>query len=196
MKMNIPNQLTILRMALIPAFVACYFYIENPLVAGIVAAIIFAVASLTDMLDGKIARKYNIVTNFGKIMDPLADKALVFSAFLMLAVNIEALDSIMIWACVIVFIRELGVTSIRLVCASNAGNVIAANFFGKAKTVTQMACILVVLVENGLIASGTIDLGAFNYLASFILIIAMAFMTVASGINYLKIYMPYMNSNK
>jgi len=196
MKMNIPNQLTILRMALIPAFVACYFYIKNPLVAGIVAAIIFAVASLTDMLDGKIARKYNIVTNFGKIMDPLADKALVFSAFLMLAVNIEALDSIMIWACVIVFIRELGVTSIRLVCASNAGNVIAANFFGKAKTVTQMACILVVLVENGLIASGTIDLGAFNYLASFILIIAMSFMTVASGINYLKIYMPYMNSNK
>lgn len=196
MKMNIPNQLTILRMVLIPAFVACYFYIENPLVAGIVAAIIFAVASLTDMLDGKIARKYNIVTNFGKIMDPLADKALVFSAFLMLAVRIKALDGIMIWACVIVFIRELGVTSIRLVCASSAGNVIAANFFGKAKTVTQMACILVVLIENGLIASGTINLGAFNYLASFILIIAMSFMTVASGINYLKIYMPYMNSNK
>lgn len=195
MKMNIPNQLTILRMALIPAFVACYFYIENPLVAGIVAAIIFAVASLTDMLDGKIARKYNIVTNFGKIMDPLADKALVFSAFLMLAVNIEALDSIMIWACVIVFIRELGVTSIRLVCASNAGNVIAANFFGKAKTVTQMACILVVLIENGLIASGTVNLGACNYLASFILIVAMSFMTVASGINYIKVYLPYLNPN-
>ena len=196
MKMNIPNQLTILRMLLIPAFVACYFYIENPLIAGIVAAVLFAIASLTDMLDGKIARKYGIVTNFGKIMDPLADKALVFSAFLMLAVKIEALDGIMIWACVIVFIRELGVTSIRLVCASSAGNVIAANFFGKAKTVTQMACILIVLIEHALISSGTINLGAFNYLASFILIAAMSFMTVASGINYLKIYMPYMNTNK
>ena len=194
MKMNIPNQLTILRMVLIPAFVACYFYIENPLAAGIVAAIIFAVASLTDMLDGKIARKYNLVTNFGKIMDPLADKALVFSAFLMLAVNIEALDSIMIWACVIVFIRELGVTSIRLACAKSEVS-LAANFFGKAKTVTQMACILVVLIENALIASGTVNLGACNYLASFILIVAMSFMTVASGINYVKGYLPYLNPN-
>ncbi len=196
MKMNIPNQLTILRMILIPVFVACFIYISNPLVAGIVAAIVFAVASLTDMLDGKIARKYNIVTTFGKVMDPLADKALVFSAFLVLVARVEALDGIMIWACVIVFIRELGVTSIRLVCASSAGNVIAANFFGKAKTVTQMACILVVLVENALIASGTVNLGAFNYLASFVLIIVMSFMTVASGINYLKIYLPYMNTNK
>ena len=192
MKLNVPNQLTILRMILIPAFVGCFMYIGNPLTAGIVAAVIFAVASLTDMLDGKIARKYNLVTNFGKIMDPLADKALVFAAFTAIAVKVEALDSIMIWACVIVFIRELGVTSIRLVCASTAGNVIAANFFGKAKTVTQMACILVILIENALIASGTVDLGAFNYLASFILIVSMSFMTVASGINYLKIYLPYL----
>ena len=194
MKMNIPNQLTILRMVLIPAFVGCYFFIENPLVAGIVAAIIFAVASLTDMLDGKIARKYNLVTNFGKIMDPLADKALVFSAFLMLAVVVDAIDGIMIWACVIVFIRELGVTSIRLACAKSEVS-LAANFFGKAKTVTQMACILVVLIENALIASGTVNLGACNYLASFILIVAMSFMTVASGINYVKGYLPYLNSN-
>ena len=194
MKMNIPNQLTILRMVLIPAFVGCYFFIENPLVAGIVAAIIFAVASLTDMLDGKIARKYNLVTNFGKIMDPLADKALVFSAFLMLAVVVDAIDSVMIWACVIVFIRELGVTSMRLACAKSEVS-LAANFFGKAKTVTQMACILVVLIENALIASGTVNLGACNYLASFILIVAMSFMTVASGINYVKGYLPYLNSN-
>ena len=194
MKMNIPNQLTILRMILIPVFIACYIYIENPLVAGIVGAIVFAVASLTDMLDGKIARKYNLVTNFGKVMDPLADKALVFSAFLVLT-TIEALDGIMIWACVIVFIRELGVTSIRLACAKSNVS-LAANFFGKAKTVTQMACILVVLIENALIVSGTINLGAFNYLASFILTIVMAFMTVASGINYVKIYMPYLKTNE
>ena len=194
MKMNIPNQLTILRMILIPVFVGCYIYIENPLVAGIVAAVIFAVASLTDMRDGKIARKYNLVTNFGKVMDPLADKALVFSAFLVLAAKVEKIDGIMIWACVIVFIRELGVTSIRLACAKSEVN-LAANFFGKAKTVTQMACILVVLIEHALIASNTVDLGACNYLASFILIVLMSIMTVGSGINYLKGYMPYLKTN-
>ena len=194
MKMNIPNQLTILRMILIPVFVGCYIYIENPLIAGIVAAVIFAVASLTDMLDGKIARKYNLVTNFGKVMDPLADKALVFSAFLVLAAKVEEIDGIMIWACVIVFIRELGVTSIRLACAKSDVS-LAANFFGKAKTVTQMACILVVLVEHALIASKTINLGVCNYLASFILIVAMSILTVGSGINYVKGYMPYLKTN-
>ena len=194
MKLNIPNQLTLSRMLLIPVFVACYIYIENPLTAGIVAAILFAVASLTDMLDGMIARKYNLVTNFGKVMDPLADKALVFAAFLLLSAKVENLDGIMIWATVIVFIRELGVTSIRLACAKSEVS-LAANFFGKAKTVTQMACILVVLIENALIVSGTINLGAFNYVASFVLIIAMSFMTVASGINYVKVYMPYLKPN-
>lgn len=196
MKMNIPNQLSILRILLIPVLVACFLYIPDPLVAGLVTAGVFGLASLTDMLDGKIARKYNLVTNFGKFIDTLADKALVFSAFLVIAAKVEALDGIMIWACVIVFIRELGVTSIRLVCASSAGKVIAANFFGKAKTVTQMACILVVFIENALIVSGTIDLGAFNYVLSFVTIILMSFMTVASGINYLKIYLPYINSNE
>jgi CDP-diacylglycerol--glycerol-3-phosphate 3-phosphatidyltransferase len=100
----------------------------------------------------------------------------------------------MIWACVIVFIRELGVTSIRLACAKSEVN-LAANFFGKAKTVTQMACILVVLIENALIVSGTINLGAFNYVASFVLIALMSFMTVGSGINYLKGYLPYLKTN-
>ena len=194
MKLNIPNQLTMLRMILIPVFVGCFIYIKNPLVAGVVSAIIFTIASLTDMLDGKIARKYNLVTNFGKVMDPLADKALVFAAFLLLS-TIENIDGIMIWATVIVFIRELGVTSIRLACAKSDVS-LAANFFGKAKTVTQMACILVVLMENALITSGTINLGVFNYLASFVLIIAMSFMTVASGINYLKVYMPYLKTNE
>ncbi|MBR2024294.1 MAG: CDP-diacylglycerol--glycerol-3-phosphate 3-phosphatidyltransferase [Clostridia bacterium] len=194
MKMNVPNQLTMLRMILIPVFVGCYIYIENPLIAGIVAAALFAVASLTDMLDGKIARKYNLVTNFGKVMDPLADKALVFAAFLLLS-TIDKIDGIMIWATVIVFIRELGVTSIRLACAKSDVS-LAANFFGKAKTVTQMACILVVLIEHALIESNTINLGACNYLASFVLIVAMSFMTVASGINYLKVYMPYLKTNE
>ncbi len=193
MKMNIPNQLSILRILLIPVFVACFIYICNPFVAGLVAAGVFALASLTDMLDGKIARKYNLVTNFGKFMDTLADKALVFSALLVIAAKIDELDGIMIWACVIVFIRELGVTSIRLVCASSAGKVIAASFFGKAKTVTQMACILVTLVEYALIKGGVIDT---LWIGSFVTMILMSIMTIASGIDYLKTYLPYINLNE
>lgn len=192
-KMNIPNQLTMLRMLLIPVFVACFLYIENSLICGLVACGVFVIASLTDMLDGKIARKYNLVTNFGKFMDTLADKALVFSAFLLLCAKVESLDGILVWATVIVFIRELGVTSIRLVCASSAGKVIAANMFGKLKTVTQMASIIVILIEYALIESGTFTHTA--YIPSFILIILMTIMTVASGISYLKTYLPYMNSN-
>ena len=191
MSMNLPNKLTIFRCILIVPFVALLLNGYD-----LFATIIFVIASLTDLLDGKIARKYNLVTNFGKFMDTLADKALVFSAFLVIASMIDDLDGIMIWACVIVFIRELGVTSIRLVCASSAGKVIAANFFGKAKTVTQMTCILVILVEYALIEGKVMDLGGFNYVASFITTILMAFMTVASGINYLKTYLPYMDPNK
>lgn len=193
MKMNVPNQLTILRMLLIPVFIACFLYIPSPLVAGLVSAGVFAIASLTDMLDGKIARKYNLVTNFGKFMDTLADKALVFSALLIIASRIDELDGIMIWACAIVFIRELGVTSIRLVCASSAGKVIAASFFGKAKTVTQMACILVTLIEYALIRGNVFNT---HWIGSFVTAILMTVMTVASGIDYLKTYLPYINSNE
>ena len=194
MKMNRPNQLSILRILLIPAFIACFLYIEDPLIGSLVACGVFILASLTDMLDGKIARKYNLITNFGKFIDTLADKALVFSALLVIAAKIEALDDLMIWVCALVFIRELGVTSIRLVCASSAGKVIAANYFGKLKTVTQMMCIIVVLVEYAFIESGVFTYTA--YIPSFVTIVLMAIMTAASGINYLKIYWPYINSNE
>lgn len=198
MKMNVPNILTMLRMILIPAFVACFIYIPNQLVAGLVACGIFIVASLTDMLDGKIARKYNLVTSFGKIMDPLADKLLVFSAFVLLAVKLfncgRIAGHIMIWACVIVFFRELGVTSIRAVCASSAGKIVAANYFGKLKTVTQMACIIVAFVEFALIESGTFT--ATNYIPTYVLTALMLFMTIASGINYVRIYAPFLKTNK
>ena len=193
MKMNVPNQLTMLRMLLIPAFIACFLYIESPLISALVACGVFILASITDFLDGMIARKFNLVTNFGKFMDSVADKALVFSAFLLICAKVEALDGIMIWTTAIVFIRELGVTSIRLVCASSAGKVIAANMFGKLKTVTQMTSIIVILIEYALIESGTFTLTA--YIPSFVLIILMTIMTVASGISYLKTYLPYINSN-
>ena len=197
MKMNVPNQLTMLRMILIPVFVACFLYIPSILVVSLVACGVFILASLTDMLDGKIARKYNLVTNFGKIMDPLADKVLVFVAFLLLAVRFyeanKILGSVMIWACAIIFFRELGVTSIRAVCA-NSGAVVPANLFGKLKTVTQMACIIVAFIELGLIEGGVFT--ATMYIPTYILIALMTFMTVASGINYVNIYLPYLKEKE
>ena len=147
-KMNLPNKLTILRALLVPVFIACMMYIPDALVCGFVSALVFMVTSFTDMLDGKIARKYNLVTNFGKFMDPLADKFMVFCALLMIAIKVNALRGIMVWACAIVFLRELGVTSLRMICAGTEAGVVAASFFGKAKTVTQILAIVVVLVDR------------------------------------------------
>ena len=191
--MNLPNKLTILRALLVPVFIACMMYIPDPLVCGFVSAIVFMVTSLTDMLDGKIARKYNLVTNFGKFMDPLADKFMVFCALLTITVRVEALRGIMIWACAIVFLRELGVTSLRMICANTEAGVVAASFFGKAKTVTQILAIVVMLVEHALIDGRVINT---MWIASYILIVAMIIMTVGSGIDYLKTYGKYINPNE
>ena len=191
--MNLPNKLTLLRVFLVPVFVACMLYIENPLVCGLVTAGVFIITSLTDMLDGKIARKYNLVTNFGKFMDPLADKFMVFAALLTITVRVSALTWIMVWVSAIVFLRELGVTSIRLVCSGTGAGVIAASFFGKAKTVTQIACIVVILVEYAINAGCGVNT---LFIASYIFIALMTIMTVGSGLDYLKTYMPYISSDK
>ena len=191
--MNLPNKLTILRALLVPVFIACMMYIKDALACGFISALVFMATSLTDMLDGKIARKYNLITNFGKFMDPLADKFMVFCALLMIAVRVDALRGIMVWACAIVFLRELGVTSLRMICANTEAGVVAASFFGKAKTVTQILAIVVVLLEYG------INVGIrFNtyWIASYILIIAMIVMTVGSGLDYLKTYGKYINPNE
>ena len=191
MKMNVPNSLTMLRMLLIPVFVSAFLYVDDVLIASLVACGVFILASITDFLDGKIARRYGLVTNFGKIMDPLADKVLVFAAFVLLSVRFseanKILSSVMIWATIIVILRELGITSVRAVCAGS-GTVIAANLFGKLKTVTQMLCIIVSFVEFGLIQSGVFTLTA--YIPTYITIGLMVIMTVGSGINYIKQYLP------
>lgn len=183
MKKHIPNILTIARMGLVPAFIACFWFIDDPHICGIVSALVFGLASLTDFLDGHLARKWNIVSTLGKVLDPVADKFMVFSAVLMLAVRVSDLQWLMIWVCAIVFLRELGVTSIRVVSASQSGDVIAASFFGKAKTVTQIVCVLVVLVEYAL--KGIFDT---YWIGSYITLAAMVFMTVASGVDYVVKY--------
>ena len=182
-----------LRAILVPVFMACALYIKDPTVCAIVSAVVFAITALTDMLDGKIARKYNLVTNFGKFMDPLADKFMVFAALLVITVkSTGVLAQVMIWASAIVFLRELGVTSIRLVCANSEVGVVAASWFGKCKTVTQIAAIIVLLLEP------VVVLHLFNtyYIASYVLVGAMVVMTVGSGIDYLKTYWGVLTKEK
>ena len=132
MEMNLPNKLTVLRVVLIPVFLAALFFAPEPM-NRYGAVLIFVIASLTDLLDGKIAWKYNMVTNFGKFMDPLADKLLVMSAMVWF---VEA-GWMPAWAFFIVIARELAVTGLRLI-AVEQGRVIAAGWSGKVKTASTM----------------------------------------------------------
>ncbi len=142
--MNLPNKLTVGRIALVPLFVATLL-IDFPF-NNVVALIIFIAASLTDLFDGKIARKRNLVTDFGKFADPLADKILVLAALLCFVQN-GLCDCI---AVIIVLFREFAVTSIRLIAASK-GQVVAANIWGKVKTVTQMIAVIVILIFQSIL---------------------------------------------
>ncbi len=142
--MNLPNKLTILRMILIIPFVIILLTDCVGIYSRWIALVIFIIASLTDMLDGKIARKYGLVTNFGKFMDPLADKILVCSAMICL-VELNP-DKLPAWAVIIIIAREFIISGFRLV-ASDAGVVIAASMWGKCKTVSQMAMIIVMIAD-------------------------------------------------
>lgn len=141
--MNLPNKLTILRMIMIPFFVAALL-MEGGQVQTLryLAAGIFIVASLTDMLDGKIARKHNLVTNFGKFMDPLADKLLVCSALICL-VELKELPA---WMVIVIISREFIISGFRLVASDN-GVVIAASYWGKFKTTFQMIAVVLLILK-------------------------------------------------
>ena len=166
--MNLPNKLTVARVIAVPFFILA-FMMEY----YFVAFALFAIASLTDMLDGQIARKYNLITNFGKIMDPLADKILVYSAFcLMLG------DLIPVWMFIIILAREFIVSGIRTVAASN-GIVVAAGMSGKIKTVLQMIAVLLLLLVPAFPAFAALNIVATIFLW------ASLVMTVYSGIEYI-----------
>ena len=141
--MNLPNKLTVLRVCMIPFFVVMLLLNggENQTYRYIAAAI-FIVAGLTDMLDGKIARKYNLVTNFGKFMDPLADKLLVCSALICL-VDLKQLPA---WMVIVIISREFIISGFRLVASDN-GIVIAASYWGKFKTTFQMISVILLIVR-------------------------------------------------
>ena len=140
--MNLPNKLTLFRVILIPFFV---FFLLAPYFEGYgnyIAVALFIVASITDFLDGKIARKYHLVTNFGKFMDPLADKLLVSSALICLV----ALNKIPAWIVIVIIAREFIISGFRLVAADN-GVVIAASYWGKFKTAFQMVTVIVLILN-------------------------------------------------
>ncbi|MDY4081282.1 MAG: CDP-diacylglycerol--glycerol-3-phosphate 3-phosphatidyltransferase [Candidatus Metalachnospira sp.] len=166
--MNLPNKLTMFRVILIPVFIIVLMagVFSEPLNRYIGVAV-FCIASFTDYLDGNIARKYNLVTNFGKFMDPLADKLLVSSALICM---IE-LGMLPAWIVIIIISREFIITGFRLIAVEN-GVVIAASWWGKIKTVMQMAMIIVVML-------------GINDLIGMVLIALATIFTVISGVDYI-----------
>ena len=167
--MNLPNKLTIIRVCLIPFFVAALLFDHgNNYSMRIVANVLFIVASLTDLFDGKIARKYNLVTNFGKFMDPLADKLLVCSALICL---IE-LGQLPAWVVIIIISREFIISGFRLVAADN-GVVIAASYWGKFKTTFQMAAVILMIF----------NIPALTLVTNIVVVIAVA-LTIISLVDY------------
>ena len=189
--MNLPNKLTIFRMILVPIMVIIPFLgIDGRflviLIEWLVIDIIFVIASLTDKLDGYLARKNNQVTTFGKFLDPLADKILVLSAMVMLV----EMGKIPAWIPIIVLAREFIVSGYRLVAVEKGGNVIAASKWGKLKTVTQMIAIILAFLDLnafGECFSGVLQGG--DLVLNFVVTIMMLIQTVAtifSGIDYLK----------
>lgn len=188
MKLNTPNKLTIARMIITPVFLAVLLWESLPH-RFLVAAIIYSIAAITDAIDGKLARKNNQITNFGKLLDPIADKVLTTSALLAFMV----MDLCNIWIVMIVLTREFAVASIRMIAAAN-GVVIPANFWGKLKTVSQMTFTIVIMLlgeVQGLLQTYAADFAATlpDNLLSLIsngLLWITAILTVISGAIYIK----------
>ena len=194
---NLPNLLSIIRVCLVPAFVATLIFMRNIEVWGIVVPVaIFIITGFTDMLDGKIARKYNLVTDFGKFIDPLADKFMVISSQITVLVWLLLLGEeyylpamIFVWVVLIILFRELGVTSLRLVVAGKSGIVVAASMLGKLKTVSQMSGTVIIMLEP------LIPFFRDNHILSYASMAVMLFTTIFSGIDYLKAYWPHIDTN-
>ena len=167
--MNLPNKLTVLRIIMVPFFVLFMLTDIGGDANKWIALVLFCVASLTDLLDGKIARARNLVTNFGKFMDPLADKLLVCSAMICMI----PLGKLSAWFVIIIIAREFIISGFRLVASDN-GIVIAASYWGKFKTVSQMFMIILLIMDLG---------GAFDILAQILVWVSLA-LTIISLVDY------------
>ncbi len=151
-KLNLPNKLTVVRFAMVPVFILVMYFVPAEknlwILRNVLGAAIFLAASITDAMDGHIARKYNLITDFGKFLDPLADKFIVISAMTMILYlpSFASLRGFFVWVFLIVLLREFAVTGLRLIL-NNKGIVLAAGMLGKIKTVFQMVFIMTALLE-------------------------------------------------
>ena len=202
--MNLPNKLTMLRLCLVPVVMVLLLLPASIVPWQIsygVGVVLFGLTALTDMLDGKIARKHNLITNFGKFMDPVADKFMVIGTLMALLFRMMlpeiygvtyslAFQIVFFVAVVLIIFRELAITSLRLVLVNSTGTVVAAAMLGKIKTVTQIACICDMMVEplvDLLVTHLAGDwFAAGLYPVSFLLIIVMSVFTLWSGLDYIK----------
>ncbi|WP_066893742.1 CDP-diacylglycerol--glycerol-3-phosphate 3-phosphatidyltransferase [Clostridium nigeriense] len=196
--MNLANKLTMIRIFLVPVFLI-FIAVKNIPYGTFIATFIFIIASLTDQLDGYIARSRNQVTTFGKFMDPLADKLLVTAAL----ISLVELQVVPAWATVVIIAREFAVSGLRTIAAAE-GKVIAASMWGKVKTVTQIAAIIALLLQ--------LNIGSSKYLMSLVgsseifkeiivhgprvILLLAVIMTIVSGYDYFKKNIKIINPNK
>ena len=209
MKMNLPNRLTLLRLCLVPVLLIVGVLPDTVLpfyVSCLICAVLFIGTAVTDALDGKIARRRNLITDFGKFMDPIADKFMVIGAMFVILYKFSHLQLLMIVALLVVVFRELAVTSMRLVVSTGNNIVVAANMLGKIKTVLQIVAITTVFLEpvmqklfvwlvnacGGSLVLDRIDLVPLSWIT----VVLSLVMTVWSGVNYLKAYWKYLDPEK
>ena len=194
--LTLPNTLSLIRVLLVPVFVVTLLCMKDVKIWGIIVPIVvYALTALTDMLDGKIARKYGLVTDFGKFIDPLADKFMVLASMitilLWMALRGEMTQAVVfVGVVLVILLRELAVTSLRLVVAGKSGIVVAASMLGKIKTVSQMVGTVLILAEP------MIPFFSENHILSYVVMAIMAFTTLFSGLDYLKAYLPHIDANK
>ena len=217
-KMNLPNKLSLLRLCLVPVILIVgmltpQYSVEEPSVAfyisSTVCAVLFIAAAVTDMLDGKIARREGLITDFGKFIDPIADKFMVIGALFVILLKFEEIEFFkyfMVAALIIIVFRELAITSIRLVASKSSSVVLAADILGKIKTVTQIVAISAAFLEPVLqwvikliVEAVKNESVVWRYDIMPITWIAFALslvMTLWSGISYLKSYWKYLDPEK
>ena len=193
---NLPNKLTVFRIIMVPVFIVLLWLplmtggAVSELLSRILASAVFIISAVTDFIDGKLARKYNLVSNFGKFMDPLADKFLVIGALLAMVLVFDgAMRAGLVIALMVTVFRELAVSSMRLIAKNADGVVIAAAMPGKIKTFSQCIFVPLALLENYILAFCPAI--ADKLILSWICLVVMVFFTLYSGIQYLNTYRKY-----
>ena len=205
--MNLPNKLSLLRMILVPIFMIVLVLPEAwmPMwLSALIGTVIFIVASVTDCLDGKIARKYNLITDFGKLIDPLADKFMVIGALIMILYRAQTHRALFVLALTVVVFRELAVTAMRLITASKSGVAVPANMLGKIKTVSQIVFVIAALIEPLIYPTAEVIVQVipatwYAQLADILPLtlasgLVMAVFTVWSGIHYIVVLWKYIET--